>query len=253
MNKPLLIDFDGVLRLKDKPAPYLSDFFQFIYLNKIKACIISNSSISTSADFKLFLNNNNIEVNLSILTASESTAKYVKNNYKTASVYCDEKIKTLFADVDDADNPEAVVIGDVGLNYDAALLNEIFLKVYHGADIVAMHKNRFWNHPTKGLALDAGALVTAIEYATGKQAILIGKPSQIYYANALDELNCNIKDGFYMLGDDLETDIKGANMLGAFTMLVLTGKTTIQEIEESNLIPHYILSNLQEVIIALSE
>lgn len=251
--KPLLIDFDGVLRLGNKPAPSIQNFFNFLKKDNIPSCIISNSTLLIQDDLRNFLIKNNIETDIPILTAADSTLKYVKDKYQSASVYCSEKIKKIFRDIPDSNSPEAVVIGDLGTEINAEVMNEMFNKIYNGADLIAMHKNRFWKSSDKEMVLDAGAFITGLEYASGKEAILIGKPSPLYFKNALELINANQNESFMMLGDDLETDIKAANRLGAFTMLVLTGKAKVEDIEQSNIIPHYIVTDLNEAIIALSK
>ena len=57
------------------------------------------------------------------------------------------------------------------------VMNEIFQKVFNGADIIAMQKNRYWYPQGGDLSLDAGAFIKAIEYGSAKEAVLIGKPS----------------------------------------------------------------------------
>ncbi len=124
-------------------------------------------------------------------------------------MYSIESIKKIFADLLVDENPEAVIVGDLvdGWSYD--ILNEIFRDVYSGADLIAMQKNKFWKPDGKTLCLDAGSFIKAIEYATSKEALLIGKPSPIYFKAALKILGEENSD-FLMLGDDLETDIVGA-------------------------------------------
>ena len=51
-------------------------------------------------------------------------------------------------------------------------------------DLIAMHKNKFWN-PEAELLIDAGAFIHGIEFASGKEAIVIGKPSSHYFKAAL--------------------------------------------------------------------
>ena len=106
----------------------------------------------------------------------------------------------------DEKNPEAIVIGNIEDKWNYHIMNDIFKKVFSGADLVAMHKNKYWN-PSGELLIDAGAFITGIEFATSKQAILIGKPSPHYFKTALERIGANIEDGFYMIGDDIENDV----------------------------------------------
>jgi len=251
MNKlALLIDFDGVLRLGDKTAPDAAEFFKSIKNKNIPAFVISNSTLKTSDDIKEFFEKNNIQFDIPAMTASEAALKYVTDNYKRVKVYCTEKIKKLFAELIVEENPEAVVVGDLvdGWSYD--ILNEIFRDVYAGADFIAMQKNKFWKPDGKTLCLDAGSFISAIEYATGKEALLIGKPSPIYFKTALKILG-NENSSFYMLGDDLETDVNAAQKIGGKGILVYTGKTKFPLPADIKMKPDYEAKNLKEVITIL--
>ena len=244
---PLLIDFDGVIRLGNVPAPDAKDFFNFIEKREIPACVISNSTLKTSLEIKDFFNSNTIEFNIPAVTASEAALQYAKENYKSVKVYSIESIKKIFADLLVDENPEAVIVGDLvdGWSYD--ILNEIFRDVHSGADLIAMQKNKFWKPDGKSLCLDAGSFIKAIEFATGKEALLIGKPSPIYFKTALKILNEENSD-FLMLGDDLETDIFGSQNIGGKGILIYTGKTKFPLQDNSEIKPTYEAKNLLEVI-----
>lgn len=248
---PLLIDFDGVLRIGKKPALYLNEFFEYLKISQRPACIISNSTLSHGKSILIFFKNNSINCNIPVLTAADAAAIYVKEKYKKAAVYCADSIKNLFDDVLDFQSPEAVVIGDIGKRWNYEIMNGIFKYVYNGADIIAMHKNKFWKTPGEGLLIDAGAFITGIEYATGKSSILIGKPSPLYFQSGLEILGYSTKQNFIMLGDDLETDIKGAKNLNAKTILIYTGKTNYPLSSNLKIKPDYEAQNLNEVITVL--
>lgn len=119
-------------------------------------------------------------------------------------------------------SPEAVVVGDMGEGFTFDVLNRGFLSIHDGAELVALQKNRFWT-TEEGLAMDAGAFVAALEYASGQEAAVIGKPSRAYFGAALEALGLPADDVF-MIGDDPETDIAGAQNAGLRTILVKTGK-----------------------------
>ena len=244
---PLLIDFDGVIRLGNVPAPDAKEFFSFIEKKKVSACVISNTTLKTSSEIKDFFNDNNIEFNIPAVTASEAALQYAKENYKRIKVYSIESIKKIFADLLVDENPEAIIVGDLvdGWSYD--ILNEIFRDVHSGADLIAMQKNKFWKPDGKTLCLDAGSFIKAIEYATSKEALLIGKPSPIYFKSALKMLGEENSE-FLMLGDDLETDIFGAQNIGGKGILIFTGKTQFLLPDSAKIKPTYEAKNLLEVI-----
>jgi HAD superfamily hydrolase (TIGR01450 family) len=147
----------------------------------------------------------------------------------------------------DTDNPEAIVIGDIEDRWNYQIVNDIFKKVFAGADLVAMHKNKYWN-PAGELLIDAGAFITGIEYASDKEAILIGKPSPLYFKTALAKISCKIEDGFYMIGDDIENDIKAAQYIGGTGILIFTGKTKFPLDRNNKIKPDYEVHSLREVI-----
>ena len=247
-NIPILIDFDGIIRIGNKPAPDAKQFLQFISDQKIPAYIISNSTLKTSGDIKNFLKENQMDFGIPALTSVDAAVNYVKTHYKKISVFCDEDIKKNFTEFIDDDNPEAVIVGDLGDKWSYETLNEIFRCVYNGAGLIAMQKNKFWKPDGVNLSLDAGAFISAIEYAAGKEAILIGKPSPIYFYSAIELLGFKRDSSFIMIGDDIETDIQGAKKLGGKGILVYSGKTKYP-LDPSVLIrPDYEARNLESVI-----
>ena len=248
MKTPILIDFDGVIKLAVKPAPDAGEFLQFLLDHSIPSYIISNSTLRTGTEITSYLKENNLPVDIPAMTAADATLHYVKENYKKISVYCINKIKQLFTEYIDDVKPEAVVIGDNGEDWNFQLMNDIFRKVFEGADIIAMQMNRFW-YPRGGeLSLDAGAFIKAIEYASGKEAILIGKPSPIYFQSALDLLGFPKGSDFLMVGDDIESDITGAQAMGGKGILIYTGKTEYPLRNDIKIKPDYEAQNLTEVI-----
>ena len=225
MQKPLLIDLDGVLRIGSKLADGTELFFDYLEQKNIDACILSNSSLYTSKDILNFFQKKSIDLKVPVITAIDAASDYVKNKYSKVAAYTSENVIHLFADILDFENPEAVLIGDIGNLWNYKLMQTIFEYVRNGADLIAIHKNKFWEKENSGIALDAGPFIHAIEYAADKQALLIGKPSTLYFGSALAKLNYDSNQPFLMLGDDLESDITGSKNIGAETILIYSGKS----------------------------
>jgi len=253
MKIPLLIDFDGVLKTGSEPADGINEFLEFINKKNIPAHIISNSTLRTSDDIKSFFSSNNILLNIPAITAAEVTLNYVKSNYKKAAVYCTYPIKKLFNDYLDYKNPQAVVIGDNGNDWNYEMMNEIFKFVNSGKDFIAMHKNKFWYPEGDIPKLDAGSFIKAIEHATGIEAKLIGKPSPIYFQTVLKELGFETVQKFLMLGDDIESDIEGVQNIGGQGILIYTGKTKYPLPAEYVVKPDYEVFNLKETVALLEK
>lgn len=133
----------------------------------------------------------------------------------------------------DEDRPDFVVLGDLMEGFTFEMLNRVFRKLMDGADLIAMQKNRYWM--TRGkLTLDMGPFVAALEFATGRSARVIGKPSREFFRLALSHLGLPPHQAA-MVGDDWESDIGGAQGVGLRTILVQTGK--YQPEDENNLDP----------------
>lgn len=102
-------------------------------------------------------------------------------------------------------------------------LNRAFAELEAGARLVCLHRNRWWRIDYNEKRLDAGVFVAGLEFASGVQAEVVGKPSAAYFRAALEELGAEAADAI-MVGDDIESDIGGAKAVGMRGVLVRTGK-----------------------------
>lgn len=118
--------------------------------------------------------------------------------------------------------PEAVLVGDLGRGFDFAVLNSAFRSLRAGARLVAVHRNRFWI-TEDGPTLDAGPFVAALEYAARTEAVLVGKPAPAFFRLAAGILGVE-PPTLVVVGDDLESDVRGGRAAGLGTVLVRTGK-----------------------------
>jgi HAD superfamily hydrolase (TIGR01458 family) len=118
--------------------------------------------------------------------------------------------------------PQAVVVGDLGDGFTFERLNRAFRRVLEGAELVALARNRYYRGP-EGLLLDVGAFVAALEYGSGRGATLTGKPAPSFFRAALETLGAD-PSATAVVGDDLESDVHGAQAAGLAGVLVRTGK-----------------------------
>jgi len=249
--KKFLVDIDGVIKLGNNPAPFINEFLDFIYKNNIPTCFISNSTISNSEMIKDFFISKGIDLKMPVMSAADAALNYVKNNFSRAAVFCSEPVKKSFGNFIDYDKPECVVIGDLGKEWNFEIMNRIFNYALNGAVLIAMQKNKYWKTPEEGYLLDAGAFIKAIEYASGKESILIGKPSPLYFKSALELCGNSDDDDFLMLGDDLYSDIGGAQSIGGKGILIYTGKTAYPISPEVEIKPDYEVKDLKDAITLL--
>ena len=110
-------------------------------------------------------------------------------------------------------------------------LARAFAELDAGAELYCLHKNRWWQ-TARGPLLDSGAFVAGLEYATGVEATVLGKPSPAYFDAALEALDAD-PELTWMVGDDMEADVVGAQAHGMKTVLVRTGKFRPDVVERS--------------------
>ncbi len=129
----------------------------------------------------------------------------------------------------------AVVIGDAGDDLSYANMDVAFRLIRGGADLLAMHRNPWWFTP-KGETLDAGAYVVGLEFATGRPARILGKPSPVVFRQAVAGLVADLgerlpRSSFAMVGDDPQADVAAAQRVGLRGILALSGKTSRADVE----------------------
>lgn len=148
---------------------------------------------------------------------------------------------------DDAETGAAyVVIGDLGEGWDYRTLNRAFrlLQSNPQARLVALGMTRYWQTPN-GLALDVAPFVAALEYATGRQAVVLGKPAATFFRAAAENLGVP-PETVMMVGDDIHADIGGAQAAGLKAALVQTGKFRPSDFE-SGVQPDVVLGSVADL------
>jgi HAD superfamily hydrolase (TIGR01458 family) len=149
------------------------------------------------------------------------------------------------------EDAEAVLLGgadetpETNLVFSFMNLARAFHELEAGAELYCLHKNRWWQ--TKhGPLLDAGAFVVGLEYAADTEAIVLGKPSTVYFEAALQALDADA-GMTWMVGDDIEADIAGAQAHGMHTILVRTGKFRPDAVEATSTRPDGIISSIAQL------
>jgi HAD superfamily hydrolase (TIGR01458 family) len=137
-----------------------------------------------------------------------------------------------------------VVMGDVRGGFTREQLSGALPALLRGARLVALHKNRFWRGD-EGLRIDLGAYVAGLEYAADVKAVTVGKPSADYFRAALRITGVKASEAA-MIGDDVESDIGGAQAVGMTGILVRTGKFEPHFVARSPVTPNHIVDSIVE-------
>ncbi|MDD1717555.1 MAG: TIGR01458 family HAD-type hydrolase [Methanoregulaceae archaeon] len=249
--KALLIDIDGVLYTADTPVPGAVEAVAVLQERDIPHRYISNSTrrSRTMVAERLRLMGFPIRED-EILTPAVAAARYLVTQKKMRGIFVttNEVIQDFTAAgvIPAADRIDAVIVGDAGSSLSYTLLNAAFRAIMEGAEILALEKDRYWMD-TKGLSLAAGPFVAALEYATGKEALVIGKPSPVFFQLALSDMGIRAGETV-MIGDDIKTDIQGAMQCGMSGILVRTGKFREDALGQSGVHPTCILDAFPAVL-----
>jgi HAD superfamily hydrolase (TIGR01450 family) len=181
-----------------------------------------------------------------ILTSSYLTARYLTESFGKASFYLigEDGIKRELEAAGHyaSTEPEAVVVGlDRQLTYEK--LDNALKLLQSGARLVGSYGGAVYmgDH---GPALSAGPIIKALEFASSRKAVMIGKPSPRMFTLALQFANEKAGQAV-MVGDQIETDVVGARKAGVHTILVLTGVETRESAGRSKIKPDMIIDNLE--------
>jgi HAD superfamily hydrolase (TIGR01458 family) len=137
------------------------------------------------------------------------------------------------------------VVGDAGDNFSYEAMTRAFRLIREGAGIIALEKDRYWMG-SDGLMLSAGPFVDALEYATGKTAVVMGKPSAGYFHMALASMGVGPGDAV-MIGDDVASDTGGAMKAGMQGILVKTGKYDEDSVRSAAVKPDLVIDSIAAI------
>jgi HAD superfamily hydrolase (TIGR01458 family) len=145
----------------------------------------------------------------------------------------------------DDEAPDAVVVGDLGEGWTFDRLNRAARALGRGARLLAVQKNRLWD-PGDGPRLDAGPFVVALEYASGQEAVLVGKPSAEFVRSAASSLEVAVEH-LAVVGDNVDTEVRGAQAAGAVAVAVRTGSFSEAALEGLERPPEAVLGSIADL------
>ena len=245
----LLLDLDGTIYQGQTLVPGALDVLLLLKDAGIPFRFITNATRMTKKKLVIMLGDMGLAVLPDdIFAAPHAAAVYCQNkNYK--------KILLLVPDKDMEEdfsgfqlvtrNPDAIILGDMGSKFTFKLMNALFNLLLDGVELVAMHKNRFWRS-SNGYTLDIGAFVSALEYASGISASIMGKPNVGLFALASQGWNLPANK-ILMVGDDIEGDVGGAANAGMKSALVKTGKFQVDALRKSKIKPNHIIDSIADL------
>jgi HAD superfamily hydrolase (TIGR01458 family) len=244
----ILLDVDGVLHVSGEPIPGAVDAVRRLRAAGHRIRFVTNSTTMSRRQLVVMLGGMGFAIGEDELQTTGVVAARVLAGKRVLAL-------TMPGILDDLEgleligmNADAVLVGgadeteEPGRIFSYLNLNRAFLELLDGAELYCLHKNRWWQ-TAEGPRLDSGAIVAGLEYASGIEAVVLGKPSPAYFDAALEAIDSD-PAMTWMVGDDIDGDVKGAQALRMRTVLVRTGKFRPDELEEARVMPDGIVSSI---------
>ncbi len=238
--KGVLFDIGGVLYVGDSAINGAADAVRRIKA-RYPVRFLTNTTRTLPETIYGKLSNFGFDIDKEeIFTALDATKSYVRKHGGSVYTILTDEAESYFEEMR-SDTPEYVVVGDAHHNFTYERMNGAFRALMNGATLVAAAKNKYFKE-NDALSMDAGGFVAALEFAADTKAMLIGKPSRDFFHLAVDAMGLQPRE-VVMVGDDIESDIKGAHDAGLLTALVKTGKFRPEDLKKG-IRPDYVLEDV---------
>lgn len=247
----ILLDVDGVLHVSGEPIHGGPEAVRRLRADGHRLRFVTNNTTRTRETLAGELRELGIELDEDELQTTPRTAARALRGRRVLAI-------TMPAIVDDlegidlvGEGASAVLIGGADETpasnrvFSYMNLGRAFAELDAGAELYCLHKNRWWQ-TRHGPLLDSGAFVAGLEYAASVVATVLGKPSPAYFGAALEAVDGDAERA-WMVGDDIEADIGGAQRFGMRTVLVRTGKFRPDAVERSGITPDGIISSIAQL------
>ena len=246
-----ICDMDGVIYHGNQILPGVREFVNWMIDNKKRFVFLTNSSERTPHELSMKLERMGLSVPAdNFYTSGLATAEFLHSQRPgcTAYVIGEAALSKALYDrgiyMNDV-NPDYVVVGETH-SYSHEKLEKAINLVRKGAKLIGTNPDT--TGPTEnGIAPATGALIAPIEIATGKKAYFIGKPNPVMLRHGLKMLDCHSSE-IVFIGDRMDTDIIAGIESNVDTVLVLSGVTREEDIDNFPYRPKYIASGVGDLI-----
>jgi phospholysine phosphohistidine inorganic pyrophosphate phosphatase len=236
--RAILFDLDGVLYVGDQPIVGAAAAMARVRATGIPHLFLTNTSSRPRRSLAERLGSMGLDIPaLDIVTPALAAVDWLKaHNLYQAALFVRPATREDFSGIEPLSDAaqvgaDAVVVGDLGEGWDFATLNRAFRLLMNEPHppLVALGMTRYWR-ASDGLRLDTGAFVAALREASGIEPVVLGKPAAPFFSAALAMLGVPAGDCL-MVGDDIRSDIGGAQAAGIAGLLVRTGKFRAEDLD----------------------
>jgi HAD superfamily hydrolase (TIGR01458 family) len=246
--KGVLFDLDGVLYVGSSQIEGAVEAISTIRHHGVACRFVTNTSTLSLNSLQHKINTLGFDVNADeIISAPQAALLYLRQQSNPICRFLlADDVKKDFVEFRQSNiEAEFIVVGDIGDAWSYTLLNELFNCLMNGAKLIAIHKNKFWQ-TEHGLQMDIGSFIAGLEYASGSKSMIIGKPSADFFKIALDDMGLKRSEAI-MIGDDIDSDIGGAQAAGMKGVLVKTGKFRQSYFETSSIKPDWVIDSVKDL------
>ncbi len=253
-----LFDMDGTLYLGDELFPFTKPLLKAIRDSGATYLFMTNNSSKSVEDYVKKLARLGIDADREdFITSSQATAYYLHRHYEGKTLYVcgteslkEELRREVFALTEDLEKVEVVVTGfDTELTFKK--LWDVSWLLTKNPDIPYIATNPDLVCPTEfGYVPDCGSVAIMIKNATGREPVVIGKPSPLMPELAMERLGYK-KSETCVIGDRIYTDVKSGLNAGITGILVMSGETTEEILAASPDKPDLVLRDAGEILKAL--
>ena len=246
--KAFLIDLDGTLYFKGEPCSGAIETVNYLRQEKYQLRFLTNTTAKTPKMLHTQMQALGFDIyEDEIFNATYACLQYLRAQPKVSCHFMvDDSVKAFFKEISrDDEAPDYVVVGDYSEGFDFHALNHAFRLLMDGAELIALQKGLYW-FSAEGMFLDCGAFVILLEAASGKTAKVMGKPSETFFKLVLESLQHSPSE-VVIVGDDITSDIVGAQTMGMRSILVKTGKYKPSQLENPVAKPTWVLDSISEL------
>ena len=256
-KKLFLLDMDGTIYLDHLVFEGTHDFLNQVRKNGGRYLFVTNNSSKSVDAYVKKLETLGIDATTdSFLTSTDATILYLQQNFPGRTFYAfgtESFVNQLLGagidvTVDRDRHIDGIVMGND---------NELTFKKLEDAcillkeDIAYIATNPDWVCPTAfGYVPDCGSVAEMLYRATGKRPVFIGKPQPEMLNLAIEKFGYD-KDDALMVGDRVYTDIAAGYNAGIDTVFVLSGEGTIEDAENSDTKPTYIMNGIKDLFLEI--
>lgn len=251
-TKVFLLDMDGTVYFDETPIGDMKNTLGILRKNSKKIVFLTNNSSKTQEEYVDKLKKIGLwEEGDYVYTSAMATCEYLKRYRGGQRVYlvATDEVKKSFEEVGITlaeSSPDVCVLAyDTTLTFEK--LKKINKFIVEGAFYIATHPDDVC--PSKDVfPPDVGSFISLLKTSSGRTPDLIcGKPYPVMAEGIMKKTGVNLNE-MMMVGDRLHTDILFGLNSGIHTLLVLSGETTREMLENSTTKPENVLTSLNEIV-----